>query len=767
MMSSTISDRRLLDALAGSLSRFSPARPEEQFSELLDLLLDLTASEYGFIGEVLRKPGGEPYLRTHAITDISWNAETAEFYRQYNAVGLEFTNLDTLFGHTLRTGRKVIANDPGNDPRRGGLPAGHPSLDAFLGLPIRSAGEMVGMVGVANRPGGYDDELVSRLEPFLLTCGSFIRLVRAETVKREVTQKLEESEARSRSILEVSPDAIITIDESGKILAVNPAAQSLFGYRPQQLIGRNVRVLIPEPHRSRHDGYISRYIKTGDARVIGTGREVIALRKNGEEFPVALSIAELKVQGRRMFTGSVRDISRRVEAQKHLESAMEQLRESKQDLLSILNQTRLGVLMIDRAGKVRFASAACEELLRSDIASMTGQRWEKICPLQELDKRAVAKQLAALPNDRVRTRARLELGGRGLWIEIEIRDDPRDPHNRIILVENVTELQSLRTRLSTESRRRMIGKSDAFRQMLDQVDRYSAGDWPVLVEGETGTGKELVARAVHSLSDRNGGPFIAVNCGGMTETLLTSHLFGHKRGAFTDAVSDHEGLFEAAAGGTLFLDEISELPLNSQATLLRVLQEGEITRLGESQPRKVDVRIISATNRELESEVGKGNFRRDLFYRICVARIHAPPLRERRSDIRILVEHFLEGLQQMKGSRVDGVSPGALKLLENYTWPGNIRELRNVIQTSVIHCKTAWLEADALPDAIRRSGSFSGKAAAGDAIPDDDLRARIADALARADGNRRLAAELLGVSRATLYRHMRDVGIGPKHSKRR
>ena len=288
------------------------------------------------------------------------------------------------------------------------------------------------------------------------------------------------------------------------------------------------------------------------------------------------------------------------------------------------------------------------------------------------------------------------------------------------------------------------------------VQQVAPSDLTVVIEGETGTGKELVARAIHQESARRDGPFVAINCAGLSEELAASQLFGHRRGAFTGAVSDTAGMFEAARGGTLFLDEIGELPLRVQTTLLRALDERAVLRIGETQPRPVDVRIVAATNRELATEVAQGRFRADLLYRIRVGRIHLPPLRVRRDDLALLVRHTLAEQRAVTGRSVDRVSDEAMQAMLAYDWPGNVRELQHTLGYAVIHCPGTTIELEDLPPEVLE---HARPVPATVDLPGDE-RERIMAALARAAGERKAAAVLLGVSRATLYRRMAQHGIG-------
>jgi two-component system response regulator AtoC len=286
---------------------------------------------------------------------------------------------------------------------------------------------------------------------------------------------------------------------------------------------------------------------------------------------------------------------------------------------------------------------------------------------------------------------------------------------------------------------------------------------PVLITGETGTGKELVARLIHRESGREGA-FVPVNCGAVPETLLESEFFGYVRGAFTGADRDREGLFEAATGGTLLLDEVGELPGSLQVKLLRALQEGEVRRIGSHEVVRVDARVVSATNRDLEAEVGKGAFREDLYYRLAVIPIHLPPLRMRTEEIPELAAHLLDRHQRRLGVEVDGIASEAMELLLAYSWPGNIRELENVLERALVLCDHARLEAGDLPERVRRPET---PPLPGDDPDDLSVKRQAAElerrlirrALERTGGNRTQAAELLELSPRALRYKIRDYGL--------
>jgi DNA-binding NtrC family response regulator len=305
-------------------------------------------------------------------------------------------------------------------------------------------------------------------------------------------------------------------------------------------------------------------------------------------------------------------------------------------------------------------------------------------------------------------------------------------------------------------------------ELYMEIARVAAYRSTILIYGESGTGKELVARALHNNSPRAAQPFIAVNCGALTETLLEAELFGHARGSFTGAVADKKGLFEEAEGGTLFLDEIGETGAALQVKLLRALQEGEVRRVGSTKSQKVDVRVIAATNRNLEEEVKTGHFREDLYYRLSVITLRVPPLRERREDIPLLALHFLQHTCQETGKRVT-LSEAALRALREYDWSGNVRELENTIEHAVLHTRGSVITEEDLPLRLRAARapshqagnkSFSETQVFADLPSLDELERRyLLYVLEAVKGNRTRAAEVLKIDRRTLYRMAERHGV--------
>jgi DNA-binding NtrC family response regulator len=309
----------------------------------------------------------------------------------------------------------------------------------------------------------------------------------------------------------------------------------------------------------------------------------------------------------------------------------------------------------------------------------------------------------------------------------------------------------------------IVGAAPAMLDVYKMVARVAPTMSTVLVVGESGTGKELVARAIHTHSPRAQGPFVAVNCTALTESLLESELFGHAKGAFTGAVASKRGIFEEAQGGTVFLDEIGDVNAKMQAQLLRVLQEGEIRRVGGAEAIKVDVRVVAATNRELEDEVKAARFREDLYFRINVVTIRLPPLRERPSDIPLLVDHFLAKYAARERRSDAGAAPAAMTLLQRYGWPGNVRELENVIERALALSKDGVILPSDLPPEITEAQATQLAATPGGIVDDRptlaELERRYIELILReTGGNKKRAAEILGIDRRTLYRTLEREG---------
>ncbi|MFA6688539.1 MAG: sigma-54-dependent transcriptional regulator [Sphaerochaetaceae bacterium] len=318
------------------------------------------------------------------------------------------------------------------------------------------------------------------------------------------------------------------------------------------------------------------------------------------------------------------------------------------------------------------------------------------------------------------------------------------------------ELDQLKKRTKYD---RIIGKSQKIVRLMEVVQQIAPTKASVLITGESGVGKELIADAIHDLSNRSDGPFIKVHCAALTESLLESELFGHEKGAFTGAISQKKGRFELANGGTIFLDEIGEIDAATQVKLLRVLQEKQFERVGGETTITVDVRVVSATNRNLQEEIAKGNFREDLYYRLNVVQLEVPPLRERKEDIALLMTDFLRTFSDENGKQIEGFSNRARNALYKYDWPGNIRELRNCIESAVVMARGKLIELEDLPPAVAGAESEAQLSLPVGITLEQAEKELIVNTIAHCGGNKTKAAEVLGIGRKTLHRKLQEYKI--------
>jgi transcriptional regulator with PAS, ATPase and Fis domain len=441
-------------------------------------------------------------------------------------------------------------------------------------------------------------------------------------------------------------------------------------------------------------------------------------------------------------------------------------------LKNLFESLPCGVLVVDRDRRVQAVNNVLERTLGISQAAAIGKRGGEAlrciyafhrkegCGFAEECQSCKVRNTAleALAGNRVhRNKANIQLllDGEASDLQVLVSAAPFNHDGErlaIIILEDITELNNLRRRLKTEqSFAGIIGRDAKMNELFETIREVTEFNVPILIQGESGTGKELVAAAIHNQGPRANKLFVPVNCGALPEGLLESELFGHVKGAFTGAVRDKKGRFELAQGGTLFLDEVTELTKASQSKLLRVLQEGRFERVGGEETVSVDVRLISATNTELKREVERGNFREDLYYRIKVMPIYLPPLRERKNDIPLLVDHFL-GTSTKQGVKPSVLSKDALAIMMDYPWPGNVRELQSAIRFALIKSGGLIIQPEHLPLELKEwRDSRPSRGPARKLEPQ-----RVRAALVRTGGNKAKAARLLGVGRATLYRFLSD-----------
>ncbi|MBI5205383.1 MAG: sigma 54-interacting transcriptional regulator [Nitrospirae bacterium] len=438
--------------------------------------------------------------------------------------------------------------------------------------------------------------------------------------------------------------------------------------------------------------------------------------------------------------------------------------------MDVFETMRDGLMIVDTEGIILFFNKAAEEITGYRRNEVIG----KSCTMLDSDTCVVLTETGrqrscdlfktgSICNKRCRIR---DMSGRGVYL-LKNAVTLKDGNNEIIgAVETMTDITSLYMKeleleeLRQELRKEywfmgLLGKSALMQNLYEQIRNAAISEAPVLVCGESGTGKNLIANAIHSLSRRKDGPFISLNCASLNEHLLESELFGHKRGSFTGAISDRTGRFEAAHNGTIFLDEIGDMPLIMQAKLLRVLEEKVVERVGENRPIPVNVRLISATNKDLYKLVSQGRFREDLLYRVNSIFIKTPPLREKIEDIPILAFHYLKKISVVNNKEIKRISPEAIDIIENYSWPGNVRQLINALEHSAITCKGDTIEVSDLPDYIFHNKKLESIEGNSNRINKEKIRS----ALLMHKGNKTLTAKHLGVSRVTLWKKLREHGI--------
>ena len=440
--------------------------------------------------------------------------------------------------------------------------------------------------------------------------------------------------------------------------------------------------------------------------------------------------------------------------------ALDREAKTKSNLAAIFDSVRDGLVSVDETGLVTDFNGSARHIcgLRDDDRGEEIDDLAMLCSgkCRELLHRTLYERRPMLL-ERMECE-HLERAGQVVSLSTApLQNTEGDFFGAVMVVRDETRLNDLERSLNKrQSFHRMIGKSQKMQEVFGLIENLAQVPSTVLILGESGTGKELVAEALHLSGNRKKKPLVKVNCAALSDTLLESELFGHVKGSFTGAVKDHVGRFQKADGGTIFLDEIGDISPRMQLRLLRVLQEKEVERIGDSTPIKVDVRIVSATNQDLEEKVRLGEFRQDLYYRLKVITLALPPLRERKEDIAPMVDHFIRHYNAELGRNLQGVSPEGMQAMLDYDWPGNIRQLEHAVEHMLIHCKQSVAAVDDLPAEIIQSRPL---VAMPDNESEDQEQQSVLDALEKTAWNKAKAARLLGIDRKTLYRKIEKFQI--------
>jgi len=572
----------------------------------------------------------------------------------------------------------------------------------------------------------------------------------------------------ARFCLDNVKEMITWVSPEGRIFYANKAVREVLGYSAEELDGMKLAEM--EPGMTDEDWKLEWETVKSKGFLM---RETFRRTKSGEEFPVELSLHYMNYNGREYKMAFVRDLRSRIRLEEDNKLAFETIRQAP-NMIFWLNQDGSFRFFNDTfVRKTGYGREAIEQMKIFDFFPGStiqdlDQRWEALRAAKMLSREL---NLTCKDGAQILVESNTQLvvfQGREFISNI-VRDITEQKANERELQQRMQEIEQLQLRVSAENIilkeeiqveqgfDNIISRSPNYKPVLRQVGQVAGTSATVLILGETGTGKELLAKAIHRLSDRADHAMVKLNCGALPENLIESELFGHEKGAYTGAFNRKPGRFEMAHKGTIFLDEIGELPLDLQAKLLRVLQEGEFERLGGTETLKVDVRVIAATNRNLEDMVEKGTFREDLFYRLNVFPIFNIPLRERKEDIRPLVRHFIEKYNAKLGRSVEEIPDPVMKELEGYEYPGNVRELENLIERAVILSPGKKLQSN-----LNFKITKSGKKASFKTM-EELQREHILEALRRTKGKVTGpggAAELLGMNDKTLYSRMMKYDIG-------
>jgi|Deesub1362A_J573_1020465.scaffolds.fasta_scaffold00317_22 PAS domain S-box-containing protein len=575
---------------------------------------------------------------------------------------------------------------------------------------------------------------------------------------------MERRETLYPSILQSIAEGIVVIGLDRRIVFINRMARELLGLAMDTpLEGRRCDEVIKTELCLNNCPFDS-----GDGICKGTSHfiNINLYKEDKSSIPLCLNVAPLyDSEGREIgIIENFRPMSEAIRVIESLKKSNIILSQEKGKVDSIIESLADGVFTVDRDLRITSFNRGMENLTGLKEADVIGMRCEEVlkadncndaCPLSNTLRRGygmanVSERLVRKDGETI-----------PVYISTAFLKDSPEGIELVATVRDASEIEKLRKEINDRFKfSSIIGRSKQMQQIFELIEVLADTDCAILIEGESGTGKELVSRAIHHESRRRDKPFIKVNCSAIVEGLFESELFGHVKGAFSGAIRDKVGKFELADGGTIFLDEIADMPLALQPKLLRVLQDMEFERVGDTKTRKVDVRVIAATNKDLKEEIKAGRFREDLYYRLCVVPVVIPPLRERKEDIPLLVSHFLEKCHTKMPNRprITDIAPDALSALLDYDWPGNVRELENAIEHAYIKSRTERIELDSLPATILNSAEAShpriDPSHGGESI-DELERRHILELLKRYRGNKTMVAKTLGISRTTLWRRLK------------
>lgn len=717
------------------------------FDGLVSRAVEIAGAHYGFIASLTSAEDTSP-ITVHAEGYSGNDRDDAPF------ADPSHTLATVLSRETLRSGGKFVIEDWSSHSQLKDVksPGRYPANCSCVACPASSLETFVlGVVGMAPFT---NQDVSATLHPTATWLAAVVNTVEERRRVEAGGTAIEHAQKRLEILVEDSPIVIIRVDLAGYITAFNRAAERLLGYRREEVIGKSIWMIyseIPDPS-------IIRRVNKFETVEFSTKTR----RKDGKILEHFIRLAPFpdtngvfsEVIGLWLIMPRPEDETQPTSVGKR---SFEEGDLAPQDLLDRMD---IGTIFMGEDDRIKFMNTFMCRLLGIAREEATDKKWQDVLRLNADGRRQLSDLLTGKRDrDRAVTINLPTDDGSQRVMNVTMGSQRGKYGAKTIFAYDVTELERLRSHVGERSEHEtFITRDPALLRILQRVQMLASIDVTTLVEGETGTGKELIARSLHEASLRSSAPFVAVNCANLTTTLGPSQLFGHRKGAFTGAIEHRAGAFVEGTGGTVFLDEVAEIPFEFQAALLRVLQEKEVVPLGEVRPKSIDVRVVAATNRNLAELVERSMFREDLYYRINVARIELPPLRERRIDIPLLAEHFLNQFDTAHKRPFTRIGSAAMDALVSYDWPGNVRQLKHVIESAAIECGGNHIFPEHLsigrtrvsdtgrnlnPDSLRKYGS--------------PLAQRIQAALERTDGNKSAAAKLLGIGRATLYRHLDKV----------
>ncbi len=566
---------------------------------------------------------------------------------------------------------------------------------------------------------------------------------------KECELNLKSADEKFIEVMESLADGYAEISMQGKILYANEAMYQIYGYTREELAKANwYDYLSITDNPDVYDGYRHVY-NTGKAQ---KSLVFVAKQKDGAKRTIeaSISLVQDKAGNKIGYRGIRRDITEQIEAQKLLS-------EQRSRLEATFQSVQDAIITVDAEMRVTDANMAIEKVCGYTPKKMIGQLFANC--LESCGRECQSILLQTLENGKTIQEQQIECVGKNRVNQIKtvssaplLMSGNKEPGGAVIVIRDITRLRSLEWELKERHQyQQIIGKSKRMQELFGLMERLAEVETTALISGESGTGKELVAKALHFAGKRADKPFVSVNCSALAENLLESELFGHVKGAFTGAIKDSQGRFQTADGGTIVLDEIGDISPRIQLKLLRVIQEREIERVGESVPIKVDVRVIASTNTDLKEKVRLGEFREDLYYRLKVVEVFVPPLRDRIEDIPLLVEHFVERFNKTFGKKIDAVDEHVLGAYLNYHWPGNVRELEHSIERAFVLCRGRFIRSEHMSLEIMENQKAQVPGPGKLKKPDEERRELVA-ALEKTGWVRERAAKLLGLSRHTIYR---------------